>query len=188
MNNQQNVSHCQEFVRTVEKKTFKPDCVPIKCKNICKVLFYSQSHRGLLTWLMWKGKQKRIRSKVLLCTRTLESWTEVLTASTCSGHKLIGPCSVYTAGSLCSIPHVTLRRSMFRSVPYHELNVTAHDKELVLHGQLPVQVQQNEGHPRETHGGAGQDAAPQGTVEGRLLHSCRHLLQQRVGSETDIRG
>lgn len=33
---------------------------------------------------MWKGKQKRIRSSVLLCTSTLESWTEVLTASTCS--------------------------------------------------------------------------------------------------------
>lgn len=31
---------------------------------------------------MWKGKQKRIRSRVLLCTSTLESWTEVLTAST----------------------------------------------------------------------------------------------------------
>lgn len=31
---------------------------------------------------MWKGKQKRIRSRVLLCTNTLESWTEVLTAST----------------------------------------------------------------------------------------------------------
>lgn len=33
---------------------------------------------------MWKGKQKRIRSRVLLCTNTLESWTEVLTASTWS--------------------------------------------------------------------------------------------------------
>lgn len=35
-----------------------------------------------LTWLMWKGKQKRIKSRVLRCTNTLESWTEVLTAST----------------------------------------------------------------------------------------------------------
>lgn len=49
---------------------------------------------------------------------------------------------------------------------YHELDVTAHDVELVLHGELAIEVQQNKGHPRETHSRAGQDAAPQGTVEG----------------------
>ena len=65
---------------------------------------------------------------------------------------------------------------------YHELDVAAHDVELVLHGELAIEVQQNEGHPGETHSGAGQDAAPQGTVEGRLLHCCSHLLQQGVGS------
>lgn len=65
---------------------------------------------------------------------------------------------------------------------YHELNVTAHDIELVLHGELPIEVQQNKSHPWETHSRAGQDAAPQGTVEGRLLHCCRHLLQQGIGS------
>lgn len=68
---------------------------------------------------------------------------------------------------------------------YHELNVTAHNVELVLHGQLPVEVQQNKGDPRETNRGAGQDAAPQGTVEGRLLHRCSHFLQQCVGSVGD---
>lgn len=52
------------------------------------------------------------------------------------------------------------------AVTYHQLDVVAHDVELVLHGELAVEVQQNEGHPGETHGGAGQDAAPQGTVEG----------------------
>lgn len=65
---------------------------------------------------------------------------------------------------------------------YHELNVTAHDEELVLHGELPVEVQQNEGDPRESHRRAGQDAAPQGTVEGWLLHSCCYFLQQSVCS------
>lgn len=65
---------------------------------------------------------------------------------------------------------------------YHELDVTAHDIELVLHGELAIEVQQNEGHPGETHSRAGENAAPQGTVEGRLLHRCSHLLQQRVGS------
>lgn len=48
---------------------------------------------------------------------------------------------------------------------YHELNVTAHDVELVLHGELAIEVQQNKCHPWETHSGAGEDAAPQGTVE-----------------------
>lgn len=65
---------------------------------------------------------------------------------------------------------------------YHELDVIAHDIELVLHGELAVEVQQDKGHPWETHSRAGQDAAPQGTVEGRLLHSSSHLLQQGVGS------
>lgn len=68
------------------------------------------------------------------------------------------------------------------SVTYHELDVTAHDIELVLHGELAIEVQQNKGHPGETHSRAGQDAAPQGTVEVRLLHGCSHLLQQGVGS------
>lgn len=49
---------------------------------------------------------------------------------------------------------------------YHELNVAAHDIELVLHGELAVEVQQNKGHPRETDSRACQDATPQGTVEG----------------------
>lgn len=71
---------------------------------------------------------------------------------------------------------------------YHELDVTADDVELVLHGELAVEVQQNEGHPGEAHRGAGQDAAPQGTVEGRLLHRCSHLLQQGVGSVRTQRG
>lgn len=68
------------------------------------------------------------------------------------------------------------------TVTYHELDVTAYDIELVLHRELAIEVQQNKGHPRETHSRAGQDAAPQGTVEGRLLHCCSHLLQQGVGS------
>lgn len=68
------------------------------------------------------------------------------------------------------------------TVMYHELDVTAYDIELVLHRELAIEVQQNKGHPRETHSRAGQDAAPQGTVEGRLLHCCSHLLQQGVGS------
>lgn len=34
------------------------------------------------TWLMWNGKQNNMRSSVLLCTKTLESCTDVLTAST----------------------------------------------------------------------------------------------------------
>lgn len=45
-------------------------------------IFQFISHVNNLTWLMWKGKQKRIRSNVLLCTKTLVSCTEVLTAST----------------------------------------------------------------------------------------------------------
>lgn len=44
--------------------------------------------------------------------------------------------------------------------PHHELNVTAHDVELVLHGELAIQVQQDKGDPRETHSGAVKDAAP----------------------------
>lgn len=77
----------------------------------------------------------------------------------------------------------TIRCATQCTAMYHELNVTAHDIELVLHGELAIEVQQNKGHPGETHGRAGQDAAPQGTVEGRLLHRCSHLLQQGVGSE-----
>lgn len=60
---------------------------------------------------------------------------------------------------------------------YHQLNVTAHDVELVLHGELAIEVQQNKCHPWETHSGAGEDAAPQGTVESWLFHSWSHLLQ-----------
>lgn len=65
---------------------------------------------------------------------------------------------------------------------YHELNVTAHDVELVLHGELAIEVQQNKRHSWETDSRAGEDAAPQGTVESWLLHSGSHLLQEGVGS------
>lgn len=68
------------------------------------------------------------------------------------------------------------------SATYHELDVTTHDIKLVLHGELTVEVQKYKGYPGETHRGAGQDAAPQGTVESRLFHSCSHLFQQGVGS------
>lgn len=43
---------------------------------------------------------------------------------------------------------------------YHELYVIAHDIELVLHGELAVEVQQNKGHAWETHSRAGQDTTP----------------------------
>lgn len=68
---------------------------------------------------------------------------------------------------------------------YHELDVAAHDVELVLHGEFAVEVQQDKGDPRQAHGRAGQDAAPQGAVEGRLLHRRSHLLQQHVGPGED---
>ena len=82
---------------------------------------------------------------------------------------------------------VTCANPFFVKQPlkYHELDVAADDIELVFHGEFAIEVQQNKGDPGETHSGAGQDAAPQGTVEGRLLHCCSHLLQEGIGSMTN---
>lgn len=73
-----------------------------------------------------------------------------------------------------------------KSLTYHEFDVTADDVKLVFHGELTIQVQEDKGNPRETHSRAGQDAAPQGTVKGRLLHGCSHFLKQGVSPMINV--
>lgn len=63
---------------------------------------------------------------------------------------------------------------------HHQFDVAADDVQLVLHGQLAVEMQEDEADGRQSHRAAGQDAPPEGAIEHRLLHRRRHLLQQSI--------